>query len=389
MALATNAASPLDIDDLSGGLQNVHPSVVDTHEITGGLDWNGYRYWMAYTPYPNSDDDEENPCIAVSNDRLTWVTPPGVTNPLVSEPDKAQPGNRFHSDTDLMLEPDGSIMHMIYREAGTVNPYKMVEVFLISTSDGVNWSTPVEIYNSGVALDSSNGTMLSPTLTNYNGTYLSHYVLNSTNMPEGGTVEAIGLRTAPAVTGPWSSETRVPIPDIGGGQAPWHMAVRLEPNGVLRFVLQYRSSPTSIWLGDSSGPGITPSNMVKVLGEAPGEWDDEVYRACIIPLDSGLGYYGLYYSAFNSNIWGIGYTAFAYQAPVYTGEETTELATVEGVIPTKLFEFRVRARDNDAEESAWSSWLPVPASGGSVTTPVSLSLSNLTGTSVRLSWGRA
>ena len=44
-------------------------------------EWNGYRYWMSYSPYPNADGAEENPCIGVSNDMIHWTTPDGLYNP--------------------------------------------------------------------------------------------------------------------------------------------------------------------------------------------------------------------------------------------------------------------------------------------------------------------
>jgi len=357
MPLATNAASPLNIDDLQGGSQNVHPSVVDTHEFNGGVDWNGYRYWMAYTPYPGSNDAYENPCIAVSNDRVTWITPPGVTNPLVPEPDQAVPGERFNADVDLMLEPDGSTLHMIYREAGMDPVNETAIVYLISTADGVNWSTPLALYNSD---EGGSGTPpplpTSPTITKYGDQYVSHYVLARD-------VNTFGVRTAPAITGPWSAETRFPFPVTTTGKDPWHMSIRLEPNGVLRYVLHFRYSPTSIWVGDASGIGITPTNMVEVLTENPGAWDDELYRACLIPLDSGLGNYGLYYSAFAGTTWGVGYTTFVHPVPLYAAEALTPPVTVMGVNPEKSFQARVRARSNLGKLSEWSAWAGMPETG--------------------------
>jgi hypothetical protein len=254
-------------------------------------------------------------------------------------------------------------MHMLYREAGTIDGYKTVNVFLISSSDGVVWSTPVEIYTSGAALDSSNGTMLSMTLMKYNDEWVSYYVINSTNMPEG-TVYSFGMRTAPAVTGPWSAETRVPIP-FTTGEPPWHMSIRLEPNGVFRFVLFNRDSasgPSSIWVGDASGPGLTPINMVEVLQGSVNAWDNTVYRACIIPLDTGNGDYGLYYGAYNGTTWGIGYTTFSHPLPVFAGETLNSSAVIEGTNQLATFEGRVRAFSNAGGLSEWSLWSELIAS---------------------------
>ena len=76
-----NAPAPLVTPTYDGSGQVVHPDVV---HVPGG--WNGYEYWMGMTPYPNSNDDFENPSVLASNDNVTWVVPPGVTNPLAPEP---------------------------------------------------------------------------------------------------------------------------------------------------------------------------------------------------------------------------------------------------------------------------------------------------------------
>ncbi len=62
---------------IDGKNQPTHPSVIDM-----GEEWNGFRYWMAYSPYPNADGGEENPCIGASNDMLHWKTPNGLYNPI-------------------------------------------------------------------------------------------------------------------------------------------------------------------------------------------------------------------------------------------------------------------------------------------------------------------
>lgn len=48
---------------LAGKDQPTHPSVISFDNT-----WNGYKYWMTYTPYQEGNGEEENPSIAVSND---------------------------------------------------------------------------------------------------------------------------------------------------------------------------------------------------------------------------------------------------------------------------------------------------------------------------------
>jgi len=115
----------------------LHPSICDIRDTFGG-----YRYWMVYTPYPNSDSSFENPCIAASNDLVEWDYP--ATNPIVPAPG----GSYYNSDTDIYFDEAGQRLVVLFREiTGTTGRLKIT----VST-DGVNWSTPVSIFEiTGVA----------------------------------------------------------------------------------------------------------------------------------------------------------------------------------------------------------------------------------------------
>ena len=69
----------LNIPTYDGSGQGVHPDVY--YNANG---WNGYRYWMAVTPYPGGNAAYENPSIVVSNDNVNWIVPPGLSNPIVA-----------------------------------------------------------------------------------------------------------------------------------------------------------------------------------------------------------------------------------------------------------------------------------------------------------------
>lgn len=101
--------------------------------------FNGYKYWMVYTPYPfisgTPDSAYENPCIVASNDLARWDQP--ATNPIVLSPS----GTAFNSDVSLAFNEDETILYLIYRErSATINSLKMMH-----TTDGVKWSTPVDL----------------------------------------------------------------------------------------------------------------------------------------------------------------------------------------------------------------------------------------------------
>ena len=68
----------------AGKNQPTHPNV-----IAFDRPWHGYRYYMAYTPYPYANGCEENPCVAVSNDLIHWVSPRERVNPIATSEELA------------------------------------------------------------------------------------------------------------------------------------------------------------------------------------------------------------------------------------------------------------------------------------------------------------
>ncbi|MBO9605718.1 MAG: hypothetical protein J7639_07195, partial [Paenibacillaceae bacterium] len=61
------------IPTYDGSGQTVHPCVLFFPE-----GWKGHRYWMAFTPYPDGNDQFENPSLVVSGDGVRWFVPPGL-----------------------------------------------------------------------------------------------------------------------------------------------------------------------------------------------------------------------------------------------------------------------------------------------------------------------
>ena len=113
-----------------GSGQVTHPSVVDM----GGL-WNGYRWWLADTPYPNGNDDYENPSIWGSNDRINWSVPSGLTNPIAPMPS----GTGFNSDVDLVWDADGERLICYWREAASASP-TVIDIRAATSTDGIVWT---------------------------------------------------------------------------------------------------------------------------------------------------------------------------------------------------------------------------------------------------------
>lgn len=119
----------------AGNNQPTHPSVITFPE-----EWNGAKYWLAYSPYPNANGEEENPCLAISNDMLFWMTPYGLANPIA---DNEETGCDELKDPHLVYREDLDRLEMWYlgRVAEHLGGDGQSLLLLRKYSyDGVNWS---------------------------------------------------------------------------------------------------------------------------------------------------------------------------------------------------------------------------------------------------------
>ena len=120
---------------LAGKNQPTHPSVVAFDDM-----WNGYKYWMSYTPYPQGNGEEENPSIAVSNDLYEWKTPEGMLNPIA---DNEETGCDELKDSHILYRND--LMRLEIWYLGRLSEKlggdgKQLLLFRKYSYDGVNWS---------------------------------------------------------------------------------------------------------------------------------------------------------------------------------------------------------------------------------------------------------
>ena len=113
----------LNIPTYDGSNQPTHPSVV---YIASGF--GGYKYWMAFTPYPFSNNRFENPSIVASNDGENFVVPKGLTNPI----DDAPTSPNFNRDVELIYNVATSELWLYWSDNNGTYRKK--------SSDGVVWS---------------------------------------------------------------------------------------------------------------------------------------------------------------------------------------------------------------------------------------------------------
>jgi len=137
-ALLPNAKQFLNIPTYDGSGQVVHPSVIDFHNEYGMDAWSGYRYWMVLTPFPQSQDQFENPSLFASHDGFTWIVPQNITNPLdaTSGLDKA-----FLSDPDMIYNPVTDQLWIYYRFVNTI----ILKMNLIRVNSDLTLENPVSV----------------------------------------------------------------------------------------------------------------------------------------------------------------------------------------------------------------------------------------------------
>jgi hypothetical protein len=195
----------LIITTYDGDANVAHPSMVF---IDSG--WNGYRYWLAFTPYPA--EARENPSILASNDGIIWVVPPGTTNPVVGPPS----GSDFYSDVELVFRDDESRMYLFYRfEDGASSTsqhlYKICD-------DGANWINETMFI--------SNNAGASPTIVFKDSVWHMWDIDYTTNLATQDPFYLI-YRTSPSLAGfELAKEYRCVLNNTPAGKHIWHIEIR-------------------------------------------------------------------------------------------------------------------------------------------------------------------
>ena len=111
--------------------QAYHPKV-----ISFDTPWNGYKYWAAFTPYKNANEEMENPCINASNDLINWENPNGVKNPI-DKPKNADV-NHYNSDTHILYNPATDKLELFWRYVDDIQ--NTVTIYKSTSSNGADWS---------------------------------------------------------------------------------------------------------------------------------------------------------------------------------------------------------------------------------------------------------
>lgn len=269
--VTTLTKAQVTVDTYDGSDQTVHPSVV---AIPAG--WNGYKYWMAITPYPDGDADFENPSIYCSNDGSTWATPVGLTNPVVA----ALVSPLYNADPHLYYENNKLYLAWVTSES----PYS---VYLIESTDGVVWSAKTTIATIGAG----ETTISVPSILKVGSYYYLYYT--SAYDPT-----VIKRRRASNIYGPYSNTQTISLTPFFPNKINHPMFKYYNSKYYVTYN-QYtvNKNGPSIWMGVSSDglEFIKDTNAIVLKTTAP---EDTFYISCFETIE---GTVKLYYSVIDAS----------------------------------------------------------------------------------------
>jgi hypothetical protein len=246
----------LNIPTYDGSNLATHPSVLSFR-----TPWNGYEYWMAFTPYPSTQ--HENPSIVASNDGINWVVPSGLTNPL-----DPTPTTGYNSDTELVRVGDNLRIYWRWYTDDEVTDNKL---YYMESNDGINWTSKqactFDIFNDPI----------SPCIVRTDKWYMFTGA-GSSPMKRYESVNGID----------WSSpiDCKTNIDKVG---RLWHPMVWADKNK-FRMVCAISSlgdgpaTNTELFYGWSEDGENWHIEDVSIWRRSPNQlFDERVYRSCVVP----------------------------------------------------------------------------------------------------------
>lgn len=139
-----------------------HPKLIDM-----GKEWNGYRFWLSYTPYPKGNDYYENPQIVGTNDLVNYsevkYTEPPLTNYKKSV--------RYNSDSHIVYNEELDRLELFWRYTDYDTDY--MALYMRYSYDGDNWSDRLVYFET---YEKEKYDMVSPAIIRDDGAYKVWYV---------------------------------------------------------------------------------------------------------------------------------------------------------------------------------------------------------------------
>ncbi|MCK1997963.1 hypothetical protein MPH47_12130 [Psychrobacillus psychrodurans] len=307
MSKLQNAIRPLIIPTHDGSGQATHPSIIDFLVEHDQPSWGGYRYWMAFTPYPNTNDEHEDPNIVASHDGITWVVPSGIVNPLDD-----LFGQNYNADTDIVYDPLEDCLRVYYRSFLTDGVTPRVELRMVKIMQNRSITSPIV----SITVDLSsldNDKIRSQAIWRESSTRW-HMWANGGSRP----YKMWYLFSTDGIN--WGEPQQCfnqqgldPFEAIG--YENWHPSCKpnYKENRIEFFVVDFITKHLIYAECPMNNPTLvtTPLNEVILEISDIGKWDSGgLYRSSfVIDEKDGQQFYRLWYSGFNEqSVWRIGYT---------------------------------------------------------------------------------
>lgn len=283
-----NAAAPQVTPTYDGSGQVTEPTL---EFFPNG--WNGYKYWLLVSPYPDFNQNLENPSILVSQDGVDWSIPAGLSNPLALPANS----NDHLDDGTLFFDPSSGQLWLYYLEQGIAEILKRRV-----SSDGIHWSDARDLFRS------ASYQLVSPTIQFVNGRYFM-WSVNAGSSGCSATKTTVEYRTSSdGIT--WSdaqpTDLLQPINKV------WHINVRWIPEKG-EFWAMYSGFPgncgsDNLFFATSADGVHWNAFLGPLLSRHHGHWDgDTVYRATGF-YDSSTEELRVWYAGRAGPVWHLGYT---------------------------------------------------------------------------------
>lgn len=260
----------LKIKTFDGTDSPYHPSVLYFKD-----GWNGYKYWMAETPFsPKSKpyrDRNECPSIHVSDDGVTWNEI--MQNPIDNLTEKEVEELDYFSDPHLVFVDDKiECWYRFTHRNGNESNFNNLQLVRKSSTDGKNWSEREVLVN--LATDEGNplGNMVvSPAILYEDEKYRMWYVNSESRSYR-------ELSYSESHNGKeWAEQKKCTL--VGQENMPWHIDVNFIDGKY--YLISYNFKDLTLW-ESVNGISFTYINKIlepSVLGSF---YSEGLYRACII-----------------------------------------------------------------------------------------------------------
>ena len=266
-----------------------HPSVLCFENR-----WNGWKYWMAFTPMPHSaepyPDRWENPCVVVSDDGLSWEYPNGKVTALEDLSDIQIKNKNYHSDTHLVFNEDKNRLELFFRLNEGEN-CEQIHIFRKCSYDGVTWPEKELLTSENNEVISLKA--VSPAVIYENGSYLTWFVAD-----EGAKGPVYIASSEDGLF--WSDIKKCELK--GRFVEPWHIDCR-HIDGCYKLLVYDQNNELTLW---ESADGICfdfAGFLLKPSRQAGSFYNNHLYRACLVNTDAGCR---MYFTAGNGKKNGLG-----------------------------------------------------------------------------------